>query len=131
MQPPFSRRAFLHGLAALPFASRLAHAAEIMELTVLTRVIEVNGRAAKVFGIQNGAGGTGLSVLLDKQFQVRLHNGLADDTLVHWHGLKPPAAGACRRLMAWATSATSAASRGRRFHSATVSVVLPSSASPA
>ena len=92
MQPPFSRRAFLHGLAALPFASRLAHAAEIMELKVLTRVIEVNGRAAKVFGIQNGAGGTGLSVLLDKQFQVRLHNGLADDTLLHWHGLKPPSA---------------------------------------
>jgi FtsP/CotA-like multicopper oxidase with cupredoxin domain len=92
MQLPFSRRAFLQGLAVSPLISRYACASEITELKVVTRVIEVNGRAAKVFGIQNNTGGTGLSVLLDRQFQVRLRNELADETLVHWHGLKPPSA---------------------------------------
>ena len=69
-----------------------ACAAEVTELKVITRVIDVNGRAAKVYGIQNTSGGHGLSVLLDKQFRVRLHNELAEETLVHWHGLKPPSA---------------------------------------
>ena len=67
-------------------------AAEIKELKVVTRVIDVDGRAAKVYGIQNATGGQGLSVLLDKQFQVRLRNELTEETLVHWHGLKPPSA---------------------------------------
>ena len=92
MQLSFSRRAFLHGMAVLPVAAQLARAEEMAELKVVTRVIDVNGRAATVFGIQNGQGGNGLSVLLDSQFHVRLHNGLANDTLVHWHGLKPPSA---------------------------------------
>ncbi len=92
MQLPFSRRAFLQGLAVLPFASGTAYPTEIAELKVVNRVIDVNGVAAKVFGIQNGQGGFGLSLVLDKQFQVRLQNDLSHDTLVHWHGLKPPSA---------------------------------------
>jgi FtsP/CotA-like multicopper oxidase with cupredoxin domain len=92
MQFPLSRRSFMHGLAVLPLVSRHACAAEAAELKVVSRVIEVNGRAAKVFGIQNGDGGNGLSLLLDRQFQAKLRNELADETLIHWHGLKPPSA---------------------------------------
>jgi FtsP/CotA-like multicopper oxidase with cupredoxin domain len=92
MQLLFSRRAFLQGLGALPMALRQANSAELAELKVVTRVIDVNGRAASVFGIQNTGGSYGLSLLLDKQFQVRLRNAIADETLVHWHGLKPPSA---------------------------------------
>jgi FtsP/CotA-like multicopper oxidase with cupredoxin domain len=92
MQLPFSRRSFMQGMAVLPFASNHAQSADIAELNVINRIIDVNGRAAKVFGIENNKGGSGLSLLLDKQFKVRLRNGLSHETLVHWHGLKPPSA---------------------------------------
>jgi FtsP/CotA-like multicopper oxidase with cupredoxin domain len=87
-----SRRHILKGLCAFPFAARAASASGFAGLKVMTRVIDVNGRAATVFGIINDRGGPGLSVLLDKQFQARVHNNVSDDTLIHWHGLKPPSA---------------------------------------
>jgi FtsP/CotA-like multicopper oxidase with cupredoxin domain len=92
MTMPLSRRQILKGLCAMPFAPQMAKASGFSGLKVMTRVIDVNGRAAKVFGIANDQGGHGLSVLLDKQFQIRVRNGLADATLIHWHGLKPPSA---------------------------------------
>jgi FtsP/CotA-like multicopper oxidase with cupredoxin domain len=89
---PLSRRSFLQGLCALPFRAGLARAQMPAELSVASRIIEVNGRAAKVFDIVNSRGGRGLSLMLGERFQVRVKNGLADETLLHWHGLNPPSA---------------------------------------
>ncbi len=87
-----SRRALLQSFCALPLGARLAQAQSPAELLVASRIIEVNGRAAKVFNIVNSRGGRGLSLMLGERFQARVKNGLADETLLHWHGLNPPSA---------------------------------------
>ena len=92
MKFPLSRRTFLQGLCAAPFGAGSAQAQPPVELHVASRIIEVNGRAAKVFGIQTNTGGQGLSLLLGERFQVRVRNDLDENTLLHWHGLIPPSA---------------------------------------
>ena len=92
MNLSLSRRVFLQGFCAAPFGAGLARAQTPVELKVASRIIEVNGRAAKVFEIVNSRGGRGLSLLLGERFQARVRNGLADETLLHWHGLNPPSA---------------------------------------
>ena len=87
-----SRRALLQGLCTFPLGATFARAQTFAELNVDSRIIEVNGRAAKVFDIVNSRGGRGLSLMLGERFQVRVKNGLADETLLHWHGLNPPSA---------------------------------------
>lgn len=80
------------GFCAAPFGVGLAWAQTPNELRIASRIIEVNGRAAKIFGIANGTGGHGLSVLLGERFQARVKNDLDVETLLHWHGLNPPSA---------------------------------------
>ena len=92
MNLSLSRRVFLQGFCAAPFGAGLARAQTPAELKVDSRIIEVNGRAAKVFDIVNSQGGRGLSLMLGERFLVRVKNGLADETLLHWHGLNPPSA---------------------------------------
>jgi FtsP/CotA-like multicopper oxidase with cupredoxin domain len=92
MNQSLSRRAFLGAFCAAPFGVGLARAQAPNELRIASRIIEVNGRAAKVFGIASGGGGNGLSVLLGERFQARVKNDLDIETLLHWHGLNPPSA---------------------------------------
>ena len=92
MNKKLSRRSVFQGIFAVPFAAGLASAQTPGELKVASRIIEVNGRAAKVFGIVNGRGGSGLSLMLGERFQVRVKNDLDIETLLHWHGLNPPSA---------------------------------------
>ena len=92
MNKKLSRRTVFQGIFAAPFGAGLAGAQTRSELKVASRIIEVNGRAAKVFGIVNGRGGSGLSLMLGERFQVRVKNDLDVDTLLHWHGLNPPSA---------------------------------------
>jgi FtsP/CotA-like multicopper oxidase with cupredoxin domain len=61
-----------------------------LSLDVVTRTIEVVGKPAKVYGLLSANGGHGLSFKVGDTFRVRLNNRLAEPTLVHWHGLKPP-----------------------------------------
>ena len=93
-----SRRQFLASTAAagmlgagpsLLFSSRPALA---MPTTIRagTRVIEVNGRPATVFGLTQPDGSHGLITEAGKSFRVRLQNQLDEATLIHWHGLIPP-----------------------------------------
>lgn len=63
---------------------------EPLTLTAGTRVIEVNGRAATVYGLSGPGGRPGLVLDQEKGFHVRLVNGLTEKTLIHWHGLTPP-----------------------------------------
>ena len=54
------------------------------------RTIEVNGKPASVYGIQQPDGTFGLTSDVDKPFRVRVENGIDEPSLIHWHGLTPP-----------------------------------------
>ena len=59
-------------------------------LSIVRRTIEVNGRAASVFGLQQADGSTGLRFRAGEAFNVLLRNETAEETIIHWHGLTPP-----------------------------------------
>ncbi|MCA1492049.1 multicopper oxidase domain-containing protein [Ensifer sp. NBAIM29] len=59
-------------------------------LSIKKRVIEVNGRAAEVFGLVQPDGTVGLTLDADTLFDVALSNEGGEPTLIHWHGLVPP-----------------------------------------
>ncbi|MFM9842541.1 MAG: multicopper oxidase family protein [Dongiaceae bacterium] len=90
-----TRRKLLTGGAALAAAAALppmaTAAPEPATLRVVKRSIDVDGRGASVFGIVQPDGKHGLDIDVTAPFQVRLENQSGEDTLVHWHGLTPPA----------------------------------------
>lgn len=97
--PDFSRRQFLTSCAAAGMAvaspsllvpARHASATPATLIRAGTRTIEVNGRAATVYGLMQANGTHGLIAEAGGPFQVRLENGLDEETLIHWHGLTPP-----------------------------------------
>lgn len=92
--PPVSRRHVLAAVAALSATAMMplhrARATAPAVLSVTTRTLEVHGRAATVYGITRPDGGHGLAATAGDAFSVRLTNGLAEPTLIHWHGLTPP-----------------------------------------
>jgi FtsP/CotA-like multicopper oxidase with cupredoxin domain len=59
-------------------------------LRLVRRSIEVNGKAAEVFGISQPDGFLGLDAETGGVFRVRLENHLDSPSLIHWHGLTPP-----------------------------------------
>ena len=65
-------------------------AAGTRSLAITKRVIEVNGRAADVFGLIQPDGTVGLTLEADSSFDVILSNQSGEATLIHWHGLAPP-----------------------------------------
>lgn len=83
-------QAGLAGALALSLPPRLVHAATRHRLTAGTRVLEVNGKAATVFGLTGPDGKPGLVLDQDQGFHVTLDNSLSEETLIHWHGLTPP-----------------------------------------
>jgi FtsP/CotA-like multicopper oxidase with cupredoxin domain len=97
----FSRRQFLAsasaagivGAAASSMSSfvppAIAAAPEPMLLRVASRTIAVNGKPAKVLGLLQPDGRSGI-VVPAGQFRVRLENQIDAPTLIHWHGLLPP-----------------------------------------
>jgi FtsP/CotA-like multicopper oxidase with cupredoxin domain len=104
-----NRRAFLKGAAAsaaalalrpliaplaqaaeVPTASSAASASAAVPLAVVRRTIEVLGRAATVYGIQQSDGTAGIRLREGDAFNVVLHNAISEPTSVHWHGLTPP-----------------------------------------
>lgn len=80
------------GSAALAAASGRPFAAESVSLSAVSRVIEVNGKAASVFGLVGPGGKPGLALAQNERFTVTLANRLKEETVVHWHGLTPPSA---------------------------------------
>lgn len=87
--PQITRRGFLTtSLAAL--APLPGFAASAARLTATTRVIEVLGRPATVFGLVDGQGRSGLVLDPGARFSVDLTNGAGLPTLIHWHGQIPP-----------------------------------------
>jgi FtsP/CotA-like multicopper oxidase with cupredoxin domain len=85
-----SRRGFLVGAAALSIPIAAQAAAPLLKIQ--TRILDVKGKAAKVFGIVGPNGKSGLEMLLGERFQFDLQNSLDEKTAIHWHGLTPPTA---------------------------------------
>ncbi len=94
MTMTLSRRSFMSAaaattaLAALPRVG-LAQASPLT-LRATTRVLDIDGKAATVFGLLNGTGGQGLVLDPGQRFRVALTNDLPVGTIVHWHGQIPP-----------------------------------------
>jgi FtsP/CotA-like multicopper oxidase with cupredoxin domain len=88
-----NRRSFLALVSSqLVIPTALAAQGGRPDITVETRVLEVNGKAAKVFGLNvNGKAG-GLYTRYGQDFTARVTNQLQEPTLLHWHGLTPPLA---------------------------------------
>lgn len=80
------------GLAAPAFSFRPAFAGQsgAQPLGISRRTIEVNGKAASVFGLQRADGAPGLRLRAGEAFNVLLRNETAEPTIIHWHGLTPP-----------------------------------------
>jgi FtsP/CotA-like multicopper oxidase with cupredoxin domain len=80
------------GIAGLTTMRAAGAASDPYVVTANSRVLEVNGKAATVFGLQvNGKAG-GLYTRYGTDFSARVENLLGEDTLIHWHGLTPPVA---------------------------------------
>jgi FtsP/CotA-like multicopper oxidase with cupredoxin domain len=94
MTTQVSRRGFLAASAALAATTALPRFARAesspLALTATTRTIEVDGRAATVYGLVDAAGKSGLILNPGQRFRVDLTNTLDVETLVHWHGQIPP-----------------------------------------
>jgi FtsP/CotA-like multicopper oxidase with cupredoxin domain len=102
MTQRFSRRGFLAATAASAAVTAVPRHAfgqtaisassplSPMSLTATSRVLDIDGRAATVYGLTNATGGQGLILDPGQAFRVDLRNDLAEDTLIHWHGQVPP-----------------------------------------
>jgi FtsP/CotA-like multicopper oxidase with cupredoxin domain len=75
---------------ALPRPTFGAGGPGMKTLSIVRRSIEVNGKAASVFGLVQPDGTPGLRFQKGEAFNVLLCNELTDPTIVHWHGLTPP-----------------------------------------
>ena len=89
-----TRRGFIAASAAMAASTALPRLAfgqsAPLSLTAATRVLEIDGKAATVYGLINGTGGQGLILDPGQQFRVDLTNSLDVETIIHWHGQMPP-----------------------------------------
>jgi FtsP/CotA-like multicopper oxidase with cupredoxin domain len=89
-------KAILAGVAVSPWARQGVQPASAgnsttsLRLAAVTRTIDINGRPAKVFGLVGADGKAGLHLAAGETNVVTLTNGLSEETLIHWHGLRPP-----------------------------------------
>lgn len=93
MTNTITRRSFLVGTAALGATTLCPNAlASVWRSTLIagTRVLDIDGRAATVFGLTNNNGTQGLVLEPDQMFQLDLINDLSEKTIIHWHGQIPP-----------------------------------------
>jgi FtsP/CotA-like multicopper oxidase with cupredoxin domain len=94
MHNKFTRRGFLAATAATAASTTLPGFAfgqtAPLSLTATTRVLDIDGRAATVYGLANAAGGQGLILDPGQRFRVDLTNSLDVETIIHWHGQIPP-----------------------------------------
>ncbi|MFD2252579.1 FtsP/CotA-like multicopper oxidase with cupredoxin domain [Pseudochelatococcus lubricantis] len=60
------------------------------QLAVVSRTLDINGRAARVFGLTQPDGTQGLVLNAGTSFDATLANAIDAPTLIHWHGLTPP-----------------------------------------
>lgn len=89
-----TRRGFLAASAAMAASTALPRLAfgqsAPLSLTAATRVLEIDGKAATVYGLTNASGKQGLFLDPGQPFRVDLTNTLDVETIIHWHGQVPP-----------------------------------------
>jgi FtsP/CotA-like multicopper oxidase with cupredoxin domain len=95
MSKSFSRRRLLGAALAAGVLPTLpgavcAASATAKRLVAGTRVLEVNGRPAKVFALTGPDARPGLHLAPGERFRVDLVNQTGTRTIVHWHGQLPP-----------------------------------------
>lgn len=83
-------KAALGGAAVLSMPPLSAFASTTRTLTLASRTLDVNGRAATVYSLTGPDGKPGLSFDAGADFDVALANTLGEDSIIHWHGLTPP-----------------------------------------
>lgn len=94
MSPLTTRRGLLAASAALsaslilPAGLRAQTARRTLRAT--TRTIDVQGKAASVWGLLDADGRSGLVLEPGEDFAIDLTNELDAETLIHWHGQIPP-----------------------------------------
>ncbi|KAA0583204.1 multicopper oxidase domain-containing protein [Azospirillum sp. B21] len=76
-------------LAAAPAADQPVGLTPV-GLTIERRTLDVNGKAASVFGIRQPDGTHGLVLDPGRRFLVDLANRAGEDAVIHWHGQTPP-----------------------------------------
>jgi len=81
--PTFPRSVFAAGPVGDPVG-------DAVRLTVDRRTLDVNGKAASVFGIRQPDGTPGLTLDPGRRFVVDLANRAGEDSIIHWHGQTPP-----------------------------------------
>ncbi|MES2434961.1 MAG: multicopper oxidase domain-containing protein [Pseudomonadota bacterium] len=82
-----TRRRFLASAAALPLAGLARPVrAEVAEMSIGTRQIEVLGRSATVFGINGYDGQLGFYGRAGDRFQLGIQNDADQGIITHWHG---------------------------------------------
>src|SRR5271169_1499118 len=59
-------------------------------LRLLRRTLEINSKAASVYGIRQPNGTDRIVTGVGDRFRVRVENGIGEPSLIHWHGLAPP-----------------------------------------
>jgi FtsP/CotA-like multicopper oxidase with cupredoxin domain len=96
MQMTLSRRDLLSSGAAVFATSALpvrrAFADISTPLIVERRQLDIDGKPASVFGIQQSDGTPGLVLDPGQRFRVELRNRGGVPTIAHWHGQTPPVA---------------------------------------
>src|SRR5712672_3343294 len=61
-----------------------------LRLTAGTRILAVNGKPARVFGLIGPNGKPGITLSPGERFHVDLVNQAGTPTIIHWHGQLPP-----------------------------------------
>ncbi len=77
------------GLLA-PAGGRATPTTPLLSLVAERRILDVNGRAASVFGIRGPDSMAGLTLDPGQIFRVEVLNRMGEDTVIHWHGQTPP-----------------------------------------
>ena len=89
-----TRRGFLAATSAsaatLLLPAQVRAQSTRMTLSATSRTIEVQGKAATVWGLLDGNGRSGLVFDPGQAFAVDLTNTLDAPTIIHWHGQIPP-----------------------------------------
>ncbi|MBX7146408.1 MAG: multicopper oxidase family protein [Alphaproteobacteria bacterium] len=61
-------------------------------LNIDYKTLEIKGKAAKLYGLFQNNGKEGLFLKQNDGFNIHLTNKIEEPSLIHWHGLTPPAA---------------------------------------
>jgi FtsP/CotA-like multicopper oxidase with cupredoxin domain len=61
-----------------------------LRLTAGTRILDVHGKASRVFGLTGPNGKPGITLSPGERFRVDLVNKAGTSTIIHWHGQLPP-----------------------------------------